>query len=1462
MKKLRILILMALTVTLLLVSVSVLASADGETVEVQFYDGQTLLGQLECAVGSAPEYGVSGEGFGLVYEDGALKRMEAVSFYEDEQLTLPVTVITEDTDRLYIKKGAVKAFKWAAFSSATPSLQTLVAYSDSDPEIYSVAIDGRVALIEGYSDIRMTVTETGAARKLQRNLTIDCKSRNNRLDMLGEDSSYGLNLGGDASAGYTLTVKNATVYSSSCLARPQAGYTDSYIFENLAVNWSGTQMIDCRSGGSVSFTDCDFNLSSAVKTNLVTCLAGGLGSRRLTVDFTRCNVTVASGVVVNEGLIRLHSGAASSSSAYVTLTDSSFDMGASGKPPVSLVGSGSAEVELKGDNRIAQGAIVSSSCVGTVSVKLGEGLRLREPISNSAFVGVTPVLAAGAVWATSADSEYPYVLTSDYCRVTMIRDGQTEEQIYQRGYTLSLDSTVGYMIEERDGVKLVQRAFAGWYDGNDRITTHKLTEDITLTLRQGEVDGVYAAWAVFNSDESIVVGASFDPEFADLTEIPSAVTTLVPEGGVLRLYDDLTLSSSSPAFNTGTVIDLNSHRLSIVGGALNISGSATLSVKNGTLDASSAPNVLYAAHTGVDGGASFTGVTLITKDGGVPFDFRGGTLELDGCVFDNPKANFLTCSRYKIGFPIKVTLSDCVITCNTLLYAKGHSENATPYVHDVELTATGCTLDTGVLFNVSGNIREDAKFDLSLTDTDLITRNNIVYSSAVDGERTLYLDGVRLSHDPTVSYSGTPVTLSLKPGYKIIAEQSEGYSFVTGIPTEIKWGVTLYVDFIVRIYISGDYIAYVSVDGGQHIAPAELPREGIYYVLELEPTPADRAAESFDLTVGMKDGSVVSSERSIADYLGALLSSEQTDACKALAAATANYLASAYRYSGRQMPASLSDLLGSAEYDKYAPEGDTSAEDQASLDGLDRAISSAQLDLGSRLLFRFNLAKGFSGRLTLGEEEYTVVGGVDTATSLRYISYSMPAYLLYSGNIEIRVEDGASDPIVGSYSLGAYAARMRSKISEELYDMLCDLTCYAACASVYKAEYDEIHDFIPSAEVVNKGGASAVVTYVIDDGNVVTGGYAKEFMEKYDYLRLSFAIPAKNFATLKTYTGSDGKLYYVMRDDGGYEYEVDEEFYAFWQSVMSMNKSEIINHSHTHQYWGLDDEGGVTKYVNSGGTVKTSTNQPVGSTSKEIYAPLQILRELFPEELYPEMANSNSFIIPGISVKTEPFEKDGVIYPTYNDYFTALLKQCIADGTLLGARSTFQKNNTADSASKVMVPAMLASIDGRMSTNAYMILNSNKGQQGIENWTAYIDHAIDQGGWACFCIHEIRPTVSADNPTHFILNEDADALFGYVQDKNVWVATYSEALSYYCQWSTSEVSTSYRDGAVYITLTDGEDNEVYASALTVKVAVPNTWTEAECMGQRLAVYENEDGSHYVLVDTVPDGGELCITKAG
>ena len=393
--------------------------------------------------------------------------------------------------------------------------------------------------------------------------------------------------------------------------------------------------------------------------------------------------------------------------------------------------------------------------------------------------------------------------------------------------------------------------------------------------------------------------------------------------------------------------------------------------------------------------------------------------------------------------------------------------------------------------------------------------------------------------------------------------------------------------------------------------------------------------------------------------------------------------------------------------------------------------------------------------------------------------------------------------------------------------------------------------------IVNKNGTDATVTYVIDDGDQKTGSFAAEMLGKYSYLNLSFAIPTKNFVTFNTEEGEDGKLQYVM-DGDRYTYTVKNDAVTFWKNILDSadGRAEIVNHTDTHAYWGQNDDGGTFTYVDNSNNIKTAT-MPVGSSTKEMYGANQVIEDFFPSYLYPSMSTT-TFINAGIGVQMGTVTVNGTAYPSYYAFFKSVIDKAYADGEILGMRSTFTVQNTSDSASKVVLPEKFVTADQRLNIPAFMVKDGpgdNSGN-GIENWTAYIDHAIDQNGWACFCIHNIRDDQTTG---HYITTANADALFGYTEDKNVWVATINDATKYYREWSTAKLSTVYQGGTIKVTLTDGEDNEICDMPLTVKIYTPVTWDKALYNDTVIDVHEEATGRRYILVDIVPDSGITEIT---
>jgi len=160
------------------------------------------------------------------------------------------------------------------------------------------------------------------------------------------------------------------------------------------------------------------------------------------------------------------------------------------------------------------------------------------------------------------------------------------------------------------------------------------------------------------------------------------------------------------------------------------------------------------------------------------------------------------------------------------------------------------------------------------------------------------------------------------------------------------------------------------------------------------------------------------------------------------------------------------------------------------------------------------------------------------------------------------------------------------------------------------------------AEVVNKNGAKGTVTFVVDDGYKPTANFMKSMIEKYSKLAVSYAIKTKTLLSTDAQyddglivddIDGDGMLEYVLDENGKYTYVRDESAINFWNEILSAGRSEVVAHSHTHAFWGVNDNGGAQLTASTAGDISTriQTTLVEGSASKEVYAAMQIIQDIF-----------------------------------------------------------------------------------------------------------------------------------------------------------------------------------------------------------------------------------------------------------
>ena len=409
----------------------------------------------------------------------------------------------------------------------------------------------------------------------------------------------------------------------------------------------------------------------------------------------------------------------------------------------------------------------------------------------------------------------------------------------------------------------------------------------------------------------------------------------------------------------------------------------------------------------------------------------------------------------------------------------------------------------------------------------------------------------------------------------------------------------------------------------------------------------------------------------------------------------------------------------------------------------------------------------------------------------------------------------------------------------------------------YKVKFIMDEFYSVNSEVVSKGGTKGTVTIVLDDGIEATAKYVEELLLKYPEMTATFALITKNYAGFEL---SDDGTEYLRDENGNFiitQTDAQKTNAEYWQGLLErFPQVELTSHSHTHAYAGEDDS-----------VVYTATDIngkkyifPKGSISAEVFGSQQILRELFGQ-------SSRGFVLPGISGKESGF--------TTNSWLDFIMS-----GSYLGARGTYSTTVPDD----MVTPYDIAADESRLwrmkafmvrsytmalmnngnfypeSSNVNTILNA-----GISHATNFIDAAMKDGNWACFCLHAIVEANSSG--THHIFKQQADALFAHAnalaENGDAWVTTYGDALSYYVAWNMAKTEAiAHYDDSIELTVTTEEENDLFTVPLTVKVTVPPTWDKAAVtIGDEqteLSCGENNDGSKYVLVDVLPNSETVTI----
>ena len=1033
---------------------------------VSYYNGTEKLGERYSKIGAKPYWNISMD-FGdlVVYSDGMLCA-SAVGFFADPECKNAAPVITAETTSLYVGAGAGEPCAWAAFSG-TPSLETLVSYSKNDNEIITAVHDTNVVYIEAYRDTKLT--HSSAPYDLKRDLTIDVKG--NELNLAADHTDKAFN----PQSGVTLTIKNATIVSNVArLAYPGARPTNvstNLVFENVKTTWSAITMFDYRAGGTFVARGCEFDFSGSVT------FAFNIMHNRsdLSLDMLFEDCKINSNSSLGTPFITL---ASDSTNCTLNVTLDGCTINASAGSALIANKSTTSKLNVKINNSVDADPtyiktnipVVSSTDPSLTTLTLGKGIYLESPLENGYLQGVTPVYANNACVVNSAHTSYPFVVTDDFVTVNFVNGNTTTEERYEAGYVGTLDTSKTYLIVEENGVKKIAEQMTAWRDADGSLITQFIPVDGMTLTGTSVPSGKYAAWVVFDGTESEVVAHSLMDGYSDVL-LPTNIASLIPEGGVLRLYGNMTLSFNTSSIQGVTLpknstVDLGGYKLTMTDSRF--MNSATdghgFTVKNGTLDVGTTKNNILYSNIGAKGHSAFIGVTFITTSTITPFDIRGGGLYLTDCKYEGNAQFIALSSRYTVGYPIYVVIEGCEVNAGDFLSINGSTSGSPtpPYTPDIDVIVRDTVIECGYLFYVNGSITEGAVVDLVCDNIKVKSSCDSLFCIGVDITFNASFENSLFSHSPLETLSGfKPDSIILPDGYSIIPRDDSDYGFEVAIPVILKWNLSLYSDFDINFYLNTDGINYVRVDGVELDLSSLLTENG-KYVFNVKSVSPNMVAEEFLLDIGYGNGYSVSYTLSIVDYAVEVFNSNNTVATKQLIASAIGYVYSTYVYAGgvSSVPSALSELVASDLYLTYLGTDDIVLGDGADMGNLSTAIRSAQLDLDNRIKIRFNIREGYNGIILLGGETYTVVDGINKRIGMGYIDLEVDAFALLNSEIALSGVAADGTVIAGNYSLANYVLALKSTLANDAEELVDAIVAYSASASVFKAEKDNQDNFI------------------------------------------------------------------------------------------------------------------------------------------------------------------------------------------------------------------------------------------------------------------------------------------------------------------------------------------------------------------------------------------------------------------
>lgn len=159
---------------------------------------------------------------------------------------------------------------------------------------------------------------------------------------------------------------------------------------------------------------------------------------------------------------------------------------------------------------------------------------------------------------------------------------------------------------------------------------------------------------------------------------------------------------------------------------------------------------------------------------------------------------------------------------------------------------------------------------------------------------------------------------------------------------------------------------------------------------------------------------------------------------------------------------------------------------------------------------------------------------------------------------------------------------------------------------------------------------------------------------------------------------------------------------------------------------------------------------------------------------------------------------------------------------------------------------------------AYYQANTIHMSNNMNGYDSTFQKVVEYGGMMTYMFHAVGNPGGFDNIDVAKFEDFLDTLSAYEND--IWVCTFRDALMYHREKKTATlqtVSAPFMNGDTWVlNLSDGLSNSIYNQPLTIRIAIPDTITGILGAKQNNTTIPFRIINDSVIVNIIPDGGDL------